>query len=79
MVVGMRRSRSPISLALPQFFENEEIGRAWMRAPEQETPAACSSPEHLFDLAVLAETVRRAVGWFRRGLPTSARRRRDVM
>jgi len=52
-----------MSLALPQFFENEEIGRAWMRAREQETPAACSSPEHLFDLAVLAETVRRAVGW----------------
>jgi hypothetical protein len=77
MVVAMRRSRSPISLALPQFFENEEIGRAWMRAREQETPAACS-PEHLLGLAVLAETVRRAVGRVRRGLPTSPRRRRDV-
>jgi hypothetical protein len=68
----MLRSRSSITLALPQFFENDEIGRAWMRSREREIALAFRSPRSVLNIAALTGAARRAVAWVRGSLATSA-------
>jgi hypothetical protein len=57
----MLRSRAPITLALPQFFENDDLGRAWKRARKQEQVRAYRHTGLPPDVMALAGFARRAV------------------
>lgn len=57
----MLRSRSSMSLALPQFFERDDVGRAWKRAHEKEQVRAYRHTCLPLDVMALAGIARRAV------------------
>jgi hypothetical protein len=57
----MLRSRSSMSLALPQFFESDDVGRAWKRAREKEQVRAYRHRHLSLNVVALVGLTRRVV------------------